>query len=209
MQKHTNFQFIKYLNYCDTLNKFNYLSLYAIPKHIEIQYKSFIYELHFEILKNLQMKSELLFLLYGFSTTYLNLCKIRFGKRKNRRVYYSAQVYFSITKKRIWEELFNLSFLLEISSNLTHLSFSPKHALSHSSGKLKYQYISLVTFLPAFCLIEQKEQNKHVNFKDLKIFIDFKFKIPFSSVLINFFNNGLNVNHSNLVKNNVLMWIFN
>lgn len=209
MQKHTNFQFIKYLNYCDTLNKFNYLSLHSIPKHVEIQYKSFIYELHLENVKNLQMKSELLFLLYGFNTTYLNLCKIRFGKRKNCRVHYSAQVYFSLTKKRIWEALFNLSFLLEIFPSSTHISFSPQFASSKSSGKLKHQYISLVTFLPAFCLIEQKEQNKYINFKDLKIFISFKFKIPFSSILINFFNNGLNVNRSNLVKNNVLMWIFN
>jgi hypothetical protein len=207
MQKTLNFNFLKYLNYCDLINKYNFKSIYNIPRCENITLKVFIKQLLLTKFAELQLISFLFLYLSGFKNAYLGLKFIK-ALSKSKSIQYTSQIFFSVGKKKLLEYFFNI-FLVLNKNIQTFSSYSDKNIYSKSNGKVLYQNLHLITFFKASSFIEKKDQiSSNLNFNNLKIFGLFKIK---KSLSVKEFNPLISCQRDSIsfLKNILFFWVFN
>lgn len=208
MLRYENLNFFYHLNSFDVLNKFSYNNYYLIPKIDKISLKIFLKGAITPNFLNLYLKNFLLLYLYCFDILCINLNFLKQNNKKKRIKLQKAKlvIHYSIMKKKILFSIFNFFFLFKKFARPFFFSRYP-FIFSSGSGKLFYNTIKIITFLPSLMLIDHKEHRIFPTFKKSKIFLTLTIKTFLTSIFYNFFINKKKLT-KNYLKNFLLIWYF-
>lgn len=202
--RHTNFKFLIFLNHCDIINKYRYKNFYTIPYYTKLSFKIFLKGSFNKKLFKKYLDNFLLIYFFCFNSPKTNFKLARIKKKKIKAYKVKLFLNYSIMKKKILLSIYNLFFIFNKNSYPFFFS-SQIFTFSKFSGKLFYNQIKIITFLPHNVFLDSFEQ-RYISFlKNSKIFLTFTLKNILTSVYFNFYKKPFILN-KNFLKNFLLIW---
>ncbi len=202
--RHTNLKFLFFLNHYDLINKYRYKNFYVIPFYTKLSFKIFLKGFFNKKLFKKHLDNFLLIYFFCFNSpqTHLKLSRIKKKKIKTYKV--KLFLNYSIMKKKILLSIYNLFFIF-IKTSYTFFFSIQAFIFSKFSGKLFYNQIKIITFLPHNVYVDSFEQ-RYISFlQNSKIFLTFTLKNILTLVYYNFYKKPLLIN-KNFLKNFLLLW---
>ena len=172
MVKVNNYSFLKYLNFYDLVNKYNFKSIYLLPQVNKINLKIAIEQ---SIALKLQYKAFLFYYLYNFCCSKVILNFFIELKKKLKTVSLKSKIMVDISYKKIIDFLILLNFFINNKSINSHYIESKDNS-NLTSGKPQYKSLYLIFSVPAIYFFNKiNKKNMQINFNDLVI--NYKFLV--------------------------------
>lgn len=203
---YSNLHFLSHLNNYDLVNKFNYKNFFIIPKYTKLSLKIFLKGALNSSFLNLYLKNFLLLYLYCFNVLSSKLVFKKLRRKKLKAYKVKLCLSYDVMKKKVLAFCFQIFFTIKKFSRPFYFANSPLH-FSSISGKPKFFYSKLITFLPSLAILDHKEHRYFPLFKKSKIFLTFTLKNMSNNNFFNFFILKKNTNKE-CFKNFLLAWCF-
>ncbi len=199
-----NFNFLVYLNHYDLIHKNLYSNYYLIPVIDKISLKIFFKGFFNKKLFKKYINNLLLILLFCFNFANTNIKLSKYKNRKKRVYKVKLFLNYNIMKKKKLLSIYNFFFLL---NKFPRPFFFSKQNLIFSkfSGKLCFNNIKIITFLPYTILIDSIEQRYFKILKKSKVFLTFTLKNILTLLRYNFFVEK-SIITKNFLKNFLFIW---
>jgi len=206
MIKTSNYSFLKYLNYYDSINKYNLKSIYLVPKINKIHLKIAI-EQNFAVKLKAQYKAFLFYYLHNFCCSKIILNFFTSLEKKVKTMTLKSRIILDIPHKKKFNFLISLIFLLH--NKVLESSSTPISQSSNvNSGKPQYEHLHLLFSSPLSIFSSKTNQNRQeITFNDLTLFFKFSLKNNITLLSSNFFKKEKKKNlYVTFFKNIFMFW---